>query len=128
MKNRLFFTLTFFCMIISNAQTKEKIEECKWVAAAIVLDNSYVKELTKDWDKLIKENGGIGYGLQVYDEENNNFKLVLVQHYPDRDYNANWFTVNVNTKEAFEENMADPLYNKKLKISEKDWMKFKSCK
>lgn len=128
MKNRLIFALTLFGIIISNAQTKEKIEECKWIAATIISDNSYVKEITKDWDKLIKENGGTGYGLQVYDEENNNFKLVLVQHYPDRDYNANWFTLNVNTKEAFEENMADPLYNKKLKISEKDWMKFKKCK
>lgn len=124
MKKILIFTFTILGFVFTNAQQNEK---CELIAANILSETSYVKELTKDWNRLIKENGGTGYGIQFYGEEKNIYKLVLVQHYPDRDYNANWFTINVKSKEAFEESMADPIYNKNLVISEKDWRKLKRC-
>jgi len=124
MKKILILGFAFFDLIALNAQNNEK---CELIVANILSDTSHVKELTKDWDRLIKENGGTGYGIQFYGEEKDIYKLVLVQHYPDRDYNANWFTIDVNTKEAFEESMADPMYNKNLEISKKAWKKLEKC-
>ena len=51
-----------------------------------------------------------------------------MQHYPDRDYNANWFTISTINKIAFEESMVDPDYNKFFSINEADFKKLKKCR
>ncbi|WP_313577876.1 hypothetical protein [Chishuiella sp.] len=124
MKHIFFCIITVLFIFQVNAQNKEK---CESLAAKLLSENSYVEQITKDWDKKIKENGGTGYGIQFYGTEKNIYQLVLVQHYPDRDYNSNWFTIDVKNKSAYEENMADPLYNKPLIINDKDWNKLKKC-
>ncbi|WP_282628538.1 hypothetical protein [Empedobacter sedimenti] len=120
--------LTFIFLLFQMQIFAQTSSKCEVLAANALYNSTYVKNLTKDWNKLIKENGGTHYGLQVVDTDDHIYRFVLVQHYPDRDYNANWFTISTINKIAFEESMVDPEYNKFFNINEVDFKKLKKCR
>ena len=120
--------LTLIFLLFQMQIFAQNLSKCETIAANALYNSTYVKNLTKDWSKLIKENGGTHYGLQVVDTDDNIYRFVLVQHYPDRDYNANWFTISTVNKIAFEESMVDPDYNKFFSINEADFKKLKKCR
>ncbi|WP_413533928.1 hypothetical protein [Empedobacter brevis] len=116
-------------ILLASFSTKaQSISKCETIAAKALFNSDYVKELTKDWNKLIRENGGTNYGLQPVSIEDNIYRFVLVQHYPERDYNANWFTIDLTNNKVFEESMVDPEYNNFFNLKMKDQEKLKKCK
>lgn len=118
----------FVILLASFSSSAQSISACEKIAAAALYNSDYIKELTKDWDELIKENGGTNYGLQSVETEKGIYRFVLVQHYPERDYNANWFTIDLKNNQVFEESMADPSYNKFFNLKLQDVKKLKKCK
>jgi hypothetical protein len=122
--------MKYLCLIIGLLCTltfAQSFSKCEKIAANAVLNSDYVKNLTMDWDNLIKQNGGTSYGLQKNESVNGVFRFVLVQHYPERDYNANWFTLDVKNNQYFEESMVDPEFNTFFKLNSKDLLKLKQC-
>ena len=124
MKKIIVFLTLFLTTYFVNAQSRSK---CENLAANALYNSDYIKKMTKDWSQLIKENGGTGYGLQSNEADKGIYSFVMVQHYPDRDYNAVWLTVDVKNHVVYEENMADPALNKPFKLKKADWTKLKNC-
>ncbi|TGN29692.1 hypothetical protein [Empedobacter tilapiae] len=121
---KIVLLIVLFASFSIKAQSTSK---CEKIAANALYNSDYIKELTKDWEELIKDNGGTHYGLQPIEVEKNIYRFVLVQHYPERDYNANWFTIDLTNNKVFEESMVDPDYNKFFNLKVKDLKKLKKC-